>query len=390
MAPKDGIIIQSSNGIIGEVGGATVDPSTGQSAVGNAERLKWRQDYAGTLVVGNNYISYPDGALWIPESQGGYIANYFGATQVHGQDVNIYTMPTQQGAWMLVPKFTQNVDTVPVAQSTLLYNVSPILLRAENRGYKTGIAEVFWETLIIWKDDSNHDYYGKYIHNTKTRSEERYILPGQFVRIPELLGNYGQEMRDDAFHTEDRANELFARTGGDDTYYSWFYDERGEESPALGGDQAMAAQIEQYWRGFGYNEYNYDRTNTTTVAGKKHSDLYNESHDLTGVAKGREYMSSGTPSGNPVGWPYIFDGVFTESYQASSANRHVGSLNGIPQSGYIQRAAYTRAEGDGGVYRLNDVIIYTPITARPVSIMPVAEWRDQRIDGQSMVALQRA
>ena len=47
----------------------------------------------------------------------------------------------------------------------------------------------------MWKDDSNHDYYGKYITGDGRGAikPDVYMPDGTFVRLPDLLGNYGPE-----------------------------------------------------------------------------------------------------------------------------------------------------------------------------------------------------
>ena len=215
-----------------------------------------------------------------------------------------------------------------------------------------------------------------------------YMPDGTFVRLPALLGNYGQKQRNEAIHTIEKGTQLM------ENYFKYTLADGSQELEARSCKQELA-QAEQYARGFGVTGYNYDTTNTKAIDGKYFKNMYNESGDLTGAAKAYSpYVSADTAEGIKVGVPFIVEVVkddkFVENYKAATARRSVGSpIAGEPKSGYIQRAAYSIEEDAVGRYELNNIVIHNIVSARATQIMPIAEWRDQRLFGQSLVGAYR-
>lgn len=335
---KDAIQICSYNGVLG----TTVTD-------GNQTKLRERSDAISGLVIKTS-------AIESAESASGKIGKELNPITLSGKNINAYL---KRGSSLQVPKYF----TGSKKSNSLLYNISPIVLSAENKAYDPGIAEAFWETIVLWKDSSNHDYYSPYADPGVELT--KYLADGDFIRLPELLGNYGQVLRDEEEHTVDNGEELLQ---------DYFIDTKGNE--AYGATQAREAQAEQYGRGFSVTGYNYDKTNTEEIDGFTNADFYNESSDLTGDALTTAYSSSGMA--------FIMDGMFDKNFNTATAAKTLGKPK--VTSGYIQQAAYTRNEANSDTYKLNSIIIHDPISARAVQIMPIAEWRDQRVYGQSEVA----
>lgn len=376
--PKDGIIIGGYNGDLSNVRTTTADVQ---------HRLRWRAD--GLPATPNMFIQDKVGC----EAPTGIIGKEFGALVLNGYNINRHLGHNINVPTRVLSRPVANKPAVgnPV-QRTLLYNIAPIVLSAENREYSPGKAEVFWETVVMWKDDSNHDYYGKYITGDGRGAikPDVYMPDGTFVRLPDLLGNYGQKQRNEAIHTIEKGTELM------ENYFKYTLADGSHELEAYGAAEARAAQAEQYARGFGVTGYNYDTTNKKAIDGKYFKNMYNESPDLTGAAKANSpYVSADTTEGIKVGVPFIVevvkdDKVVTD-YKATSATKRVGptGASALPKSGYIQRAAYSIEEDAVGRYELNNIVIHNVVSARATQIMPIAEWRDQRLFGQSLVGAYR-
>ena len=376
--PKDGIIIGGYNGDLSNVRTTTADVQ---------HRLRWRAD--GLPATPNMFIQDKAGC----EAPTGIIGKEFGAIVLNGYNINRHlghniNIPTR----VLSRPVTNKPAVGNPVQRTLLYNIAPIVLSAENREYSPGKAEVFWETVVMWKDDSNHDYYGKYItgDGRGAMKPDVYMPDGTFVRLPDLLGNYGQKQRNEAIHTIEKGPQLM------ENYFKYTSADGSQKLEAYGAAEARAAQAEQYARGFGVTGYNYDTTNTKAIDGKYFfKNMYNESGDLTGAAKANSpYVSADTTEGIKVGVPFLVEvvknGAIVTDYKAETARRSVGSpIAGEPKSGYIQRAAYSIEEDAVGRYELNNIVIHNVVSARATQIMPIAEWRDQRLFGQSLVGAYR-
>lgn len=376
--PKDGIIIGGYNGDLSNVRTTTADVQ---------HRLRWRAD--GLPATPNMFIQDKAGC----EAPTGIIGKEFGALVLNGYNINRHlghniNIPTR----VLSRPVTNKPAVDNPVQRTLLYNIAPIVLSAENREYSPGKAEVFWETVVMWKDDSNHDYYGKYItgDGRGARNPDVYMPDGTFVRLPDLLGNYGQKQRNEAIHTIEKGTQLM------ENYFKYTPAGGSQKLEAYGAAEARAAQAEQYARGFGVTGYNYDTTNTKAIDGKYFfKNMYNESGDLTGAAKANSpYVSADTTEGIKVGVPFLVEvvknGAIVTNYKAETARRSVGSpIAGEPKSGYIQRAAYSIEDDAVGRYELNNIVIHNVVSARATQIMPIAEWRDQRLFGQSLVGAYR-
>ena len=240
--PKDGIIIGGYNGDLSNVRTTTADVQ---------HRLRWRAD--GLPATPNMFIQDKAGC----EAPTGIIGKEFGALVLNGYNINRHlghniNTPTRVLSRPVVNK--PAVDN-PV-QRTLLYNIAPIVLSAENREYSPGKAEVFWETVVMWKDDSNHDYYGKYItgDDSGAMKPDVYMPDGTFVRLPDLLGNYGQIQRNEAIPTIEKGTQLM------ENYFKYTSADGSQKLEAYGAAEARAAQAEQYARA-GVTGYNYDTTN---------------------------------------------------------------------------------------------------------------------------------
>lgn len=375
--PKDAIIIGGYNGDLSNVRTTTADVQ---------HRLRWRAD--GLPATPNMFIQDKTGC----EAPTGIIGKEFGALVLNGYNINRHLGHNVGVPTRILSRPVTNKPAVgnPV-QRTLLYNIAPIVLSAENREYSPGKAEVFWETVVMWKDDSNHDYYGKYItgDGRGAMKPDVYMPDGTFVRLPDLLGNYGQKQRNEAIHTIEKGTQLM------ENYFKYTPADGSQELEAYGATEARAAQAEQYARGFGVTGYNYDTTNTKAIDGKYFKNMYNESGDLTGAAKANSpYVSADTTEGIKVGVPFLVEVVKNDAivtnYKAETARRSVGSpITGEPKSGYIQRAAYSIEEDAVGRYELNNIVIHNVVSARATQIMPIAEWRDQRLLGQSLVGAYR-
>ena len=362
---QDGIIIGGYNGDL-----------SGERVTGDVpKRMQWRADEVPATP--NMFIQTKTAAIEAPD---GVIGSKLGAKVVNGTNINLYlahntTAPTRI---LSLPVTNKSAVGAPV-QRTLLYNITPMLLSADNREYYTGLAEAFWETLVLWKDSSNHDYYGAYVDKVKVTKPDVYIAKGDFIRLPALLDNYGQVQRSavDVLYEADIEEDYDPMEAELDKY---FKDSR--KLDAYGAEGARSAQLEQYHRGFGVAGYNYDTTNNAAIDDKRHKHMYNKSDDLTEAAKGNPYVTDGK-----LGVPFILEGITEANFETDKAVRHIGKLPADkPKSGYIMQTAYTRGDADSEKYQLNPIVVHNPVTARTVQIMPIASWRDQRSDGQSMVA----
>jgi hypothetical protein len=345
------------------------------------ERLRGRNDEINNvLAIGRAQVTNSSF-----ENQGTLHNTHFGGVNINGRNVNAYIGFGSQNQMRILHHLSSNPTASSPVQRSLMYNVTPINLFAANRIYMPGEAELFWETLVQWRDSSNRDHYGPFIEPTAPNRERAvYLVNNRFVRHPELLGNYGQTDRNTTLHTAARGRTLMT---------DWFVDSRGRE--AFGAQQARNAQIDQFTRGFGSIRYNFDHTNTVSMNGLTNTQMYNPAVELTGARTGERYIAPTrnrpNHAGVGIGLPFILDGVQnptgafdTVTAINSPTQRHIGSLRaGTPASGFIMRASYTREEANQGITGLNPVIIHTPVTAGDAGIMPIQAWRDQRTAGQS-------
>lgn len=376
---KDGIIIGSYNGDL-------TNPRITDSDL--QHRLRARADKVPTTP---NMLLTPKNSTI--EAPTGVIGKEFGVILLNGTNINRHLGFNDLDTRVLSEPVDNKHPIGTPINHTLLYNVAPIVLSADNREYDTGEAEVFWETIVQWKDTSNHDYYGMYVTgDAKGDLVPSFYLPStHFVRHPELLGNYGQKERAEDVHTLEYGVEEMEE---------YFIDAHKLE--AYGAEEARGVQAEQFANGFGVTGYNYDTTNKVLLAGKTNSNMYNPSANLTGLAKGTPYITESN-SKIKLGVPYILQGILdtagkeanplfnTDTALKTASAKLIGpsGANMIPKTGYIQRAAYTTTDARTDKYRLNNIVIHNVISARATQIMPIAEWRDQRTFGQSLVGPHR-
>jgi hypothetical protein len=368
----------------------------GATVFGNDNQLKMHERNNPT----SRGLFVSDAGMTAAEAQGGVpFGARLNARTFHGRNINAYLNPVGNQL-LLAPRVLSNPNStgVPVNRA-LLYNISPIRFNANNRLFDPGVAEVFWEAIVLWKDTSNHDYYSSYHDpDVLTNDNKRwtvYLGPDKFVRHPELLDNHGQRQRDPARHSRAFLDD----EDTEDVFAGFFVDSCGVE--AHNANIARAAQEDQWIRGFGVAGFNHDSTNSLNVSvngvNVTHREMHNESFDLTHAARGSAYGSAINSAGTTVGIPFIMAGLFTydtdgtatvnTAFNTANASRHIGvsGAAAIPKRGFIQQTSYLERDSLTGPYRLNPVIVQTPVTARAVQIMPLADWRDQRVLGQSSI-----